>query len=199
MAKRTLYLVRHGQYHVRRSERSSDPDGALTEIGRQQAALVGLRLRSIPIDVIHHSTLLRARQTAEIIATDFPGVPLRPSDLLRECVPQLPEVLPDSVREVIAAMPKSAVFDGPRRAADAMAAYFRDEAGDVERHEIVVGHGNLLSHLATQALGAPEGSWTRTDIHHCGITIVSMGTQRGLMLQCHNETGHLPQQLVTLS
>lgn len=196
MAKRTLYLVRHGQY-VRRARRSAEPDGELTGTGRQQAALVGLRLRDVPVDVIHHSTLIRARQTAEIIAAEFPDVPLRPSPLLRECIPSLPEVLPEALREFFAAVPKSALADGPRRAAEALAAFFRHEPGDRDRHEVVVTHGNLISHMAAQALGAPADSWIRTDIHHCGITEVCMGTERGLMLVCHNDTGHLTKELRT--
>lgn len=197
VAKRTLYLVRHGQYR-RGTRRSSDePDGELTGTGRQQAALVGLRLRDVPVDVIHHSTLVRARQTAEVIAAEFPGVPLRPSALLRECIPGLPEVVPEAFREFFRSLSRTAIMDGPRRAAEVSATLFRDDPGPVDRHEVVVTHGNLISHLATQALGAPPGSWIRADIHHCGITQVCMGTRRGLILVCHNDTGHLTKELRT--
>lgn len=196
MVTRTLYLVRHGQYS-RRGRRSAEPDGELTGTGRQQAALVGLRLRDVPVDVIHHSTLVRARQTAEVIAAEFPGVPLRPSPLLRECIPGLPEVVPEAFRDFFAALSHSAVTEGPRQAAEAAAVLFHDDPGDTDRHEVVVTHGNLIAHLATQALGAPPGSWIRADIHHCGITEVSMGTRRGLVLVSHNDTGHLTSELRT--
>lgn len=197
MATRTLYLVRHGQYRRATRRPSDEPDGELTGTGRQQAALVGLRLRDIPVDVIHHSTLVRARQTAEVISAEFPGVPLRPSELLRECVPGLPEVVPEAFREFFASIPRNVMSDGPRRAAEACATLFRDAPGPVDRHEVVVTHGNLIGHLAAQALGAPPGSWIRVDIHHCGITEVCMGTRRGLILVCHNDTGHLTPELRT--
>lgn len=197
MAKRTLYLVRHGQYRRGTRRTSGESDGELTGIGRQQAALVGLRLREIPVDVIHHSTLVRARQTAEVIAAEFPGVPLRPSDLLRECIPGLPEVVPEAFRQFFATAPRSAIADGARQAAEALATFFREDPGSVDRHEVVVTHGNLISHLAAQAIGAPPGNWVRTDIHHCGITEVCMGTRRGLTLVRHNDTGHLTRELRT--
>ncbi|HEY9473468.1 MAG TPA: histidine phosphatase family protein [Mycobacteriales bacterium] len=197
MAKRTLYLVRHGQYRRNARRPSGESDGELTGTGHQQAALVGLRLRDIPVDVIHHSTLVRARQTAEVIAVEFPGVPLRPSGLLRECIPGMPEVIPEAFREFFATASRNAIVDGSRQAAEALATLFRDDPGPVDRHEVVVTHGNLISHLAAQALGAPSGSWIRADIHHCGITEVCMGTRRGLTLVCHNDTGHLTQELRT--
>lgn len=37
-----------------------------------------------PAQAIHCSTMLRARETAELIAQSFPGVPVLPTDLLRE-------------------------------------------------------------------------------------------------------------------
>jgi broad specificity phosphatase PhoE len=68
----TLYIVRHGESldnagipHVRTPEGSE-----LTERGRQQAHTVARELSGVHADAVIASNLLRARQTAEIIAAD---------------------------------------------------------------------------------------------------------------------------------
>src|SRR5947209_19543769 len=68
----TLYIVRHGESldnagipYVRTPEGSS-----LTERGRQQAHEIARRLAHVHADAVIASDLLRARQTAEIIAQD---------------------------------------------------------------------------------------------------------------------------------
>lgn len=195
MPTRTIYLVRHGQYEGA-GHGGAEPDGELTDIGRQQAALTALRLRDVPVEVIRHSTLIRARQTAEIIAAEFPDVPLRESAVLRECIPCAPPVVPEAYREFFAVVPRSALVDGERRAQEAMSMLFRDP-GEDDCQEIVVAHGNLISYLVSQAIGAPASSWLRTDMHHCAISEVAMGSRRGLVLVSHNETGHLPPELRT--
>ena len=66
----TLALVRHGE-----SEGNVDGliqgwiDAALTEQGRAQAAAVGLRFAEEPVSAIYSSTLARAYNTAEAIAS----------------------------------------------------------------------------------------------------------------------------------
>lgn len=199
MAGRVLYLVRHGQYQMS-SRGRAEPDGPLTATGRQQAALVALRLRGLPVDAIHHSTLIRAVQTAQIIAEDFPDVPLRPSALLRECVPCRPEVVPDEFAAFFAALPASTTERGAAQAAEALATYFRQspDDGDTSRHEVIVGHGNLITHLVSQAMGAPPGTWVRMRSTHGGISEVAMDSRRGLTLVSHNDTGHLSGELRTI-
>jgi broad specificity phosphatase PhoE len=68
----TLYIVRHGESldnagipHVRTPEGSE-----LTDRGRQQAHTVARELAGVHADAVIASNLLRARQTAEIIAAD---------------------------------------------------------------------------------------------------------------------------------
>jgi broad specificity phosphatase PhoE len=56
----TSLLLRHGQY-------KKEPLETLTTLGMKQARLAGRRLREYSISEIHHSTMPRARETAEII------------------------------------------------------------------------------------------------------------------------------------
>jgi hypothetical protein len=75
---RFLYLVRHGE---------AGDEGFLTEAGRQQATATGEHLRGVQFRAIRHSPLARAEQTAELIASFQPGVPMGPSGLLGDYPP----------------------------------------------------------------------------------------------------------------
>jgi probable phosphoglycerate mutase len=84
-----LYLIRHGQaiVNVEPIIGGRKGDRGLTELGIQQATLLRERLQQsaeIQPDVLIVSTLPRARQTAEIIAPAFPGVPLLLDDEVQE-------------------------------------------------------------------------------------------------------------------
>lgn len=63
IAKRTLLLIRHGQYSPAFEKKAEQ----LSTLGKKQAKLIGLRLRDYKISRIISSTMLRAIQTAEII------------------------------------------------------------------------------------------------------------------------------------
>lgn len=60
----------------------ADAFGTLTDIGRAQARLLGERLSALPLDVVWHSPLPRARATAEKITAHPPGVPVASADEL---------------------------------------------------------------------------------------------------------------------
>lgn len=65
-------LVRHGetQWNVeQRLQGQLVPGPGLTERGRQQAAVLASRLQREPFDMIYSSDLLRATQTADIVAS----------------------------------------------------------------------------------------------------------------------------------
>ncbi len=84
-----LYLIRHGQavVNVEPIIGGMRGDRGLTDLGVQQAVLLRERLRQsgeVRPDVLVASTLPRARQTAEIIAPAFPGVPLLLDDEVQE-------------------------------------------------------------------------------------------------------------------
>jgi probable phosphoglycerate mutase len=191
MAQRFLYLVRHGQY-ARDDTLPGDPDGSLTALGREQAALVAERLAALPVAAIHHSDLRRATETAAIIATRLPGATLRPSPLLRERVP----AIPTGFEPLFAHIPPDRVAqDGPR-ADEAFAAYFAPLLGDAaDRHEIIVSHGNLICFLACRVLGAPRDAWLHADMQLCAVCEVIVGGSRRIALERLNDVAHLPLHL----
>ena len=96
---RHLLFIRHGQYNV------DDDANELTDLGREQAAKLGQRLLAERLGVkkdrygeikvryrgIWVSTVIRARQTAEILSAYLPDVPLHePEPLLAEGMPGVP-------------------------------------------------------------------------------------------------------------
>lgn len=82
-----LYFVRHGESEANSKELFAGRwDVPLTETGKQQAALAAEQLKRLGIDCIVSSPLLRARQTAEIIADiiKYPRQKIVFSDLFLE-------------------------------------------------------------------------------------------------------------------
>lgn len=202
MASRLVYLVRHGQ-HQRlfpdepESKSTVDQairvDGGLTPLGIEQAKLTAQRLKSYPIGTIYCSSLPRAVQTAEIIAQEFPGIPLRRSRMLRECIPCVPPVFSESYSEV----PSERIARGREQAEEAYARYFKRARGK-DKHEIVVCHGNLMRYFVSRALGVDPETWGSMGIVNCGISLVRI-TPRWTILMCHNDSGHLPEGRRTAS
>lgn len=78
-----LYLVRHGQSNGNLSKRHQHGDTPLSDLGRQQAQELAKRFSTFPIDIILTSHFDRARETAEIIATEI-NQPVETYELLRE-------------------------------------------------------------------------------------------------------------------
>lgn len=192
---RVLYLVRHGQYQ-RATMPPETPDGPLTELGIAQAELTGRRLARMPINVIHYSTLTRAMQTAEIIARYLPGVELRASPLLRECLPTVPA----AYIPYLTGVSPADFAQGDRQARAVFRQWFKPLPEDATQttREVVVSSGNLISYLVARSLGATGKHWVFTSIQHCAVTEVALGGPRKSLVLRHSDTGHLPPYLQTI-
>jgi serine/threonine-protein phosphatase PGAM5 len=193
MPQRILYLVRHGHY-ASTTTPPSEPDGPLTAIGQEQATLTAQRIRPFPISNIHHSTLQRARETATIIAAQFPTVPLYSSPLLCECIP----CIPSAFGAFFEGIPAEVIAAGGPQAQQVFDTYFKP-ADASDQYEVIISSGNLISYLICRILGAPPDAWIHTDIQHCGISEIVIGSPRRVLLVRHNDTGHLPAHLQTFS
>jgi broad specificity phosphatase PhoE len=68
-----LYFVRHGESeaNVLHVISNRESNFGLTPLGRQQALALANTLRDVPITSVFSSPILRARQTAEILARSF--------------------------------------------------------------------------------------------------------------------------------
>ncbi len=190
MPTRVLYLIRHGQYDLQNSP-PDELEGALTALGRRQAGRAARRLRGLPIDVIHHSDLRRAVETAAIIARQLPGVPLVEHRRLRECVPAVPAAF----RKHFSALDLAGLARDRAHAERAFAFYFRAVRGE-DRHEVIVCHGNLIRYFACRVLGAPPEAWANMDVHNAGLTRVEIEPRRRRVVSM-NDTGHLREDELT--
>jgi serine/threonine-protein phosphatase PGAM5 len=213
MATRYLYLVRHGQ---REPEASPDPLGSkLTELGWRQAHQAARRLASLKVDVIHTSSLNRTMETAQILAVEHPGIPIRPSRMLWECVPAMPETAlkwfkahpdPGSVTLPLEMQPWRPIWSilddaqhletDMEQARQAWDKYFIPARGK-ERHDILVCHGNLIRYFITRALHTPPEAWINMDIHNCSISQIVIEGDGRPMLISFNDTGHLHADQLT--
>jgi broad specificity phosphatase PhoE len=191
MGRRTLYLIRHGQYNTHYAP--DELGGSLTPLGIIQAQHIAERLKGQPIATIHHSTLRRATETAHIISEALPGVPLEPSNLIWENVPSVPPQYADSFAHLTPEELKAL----SRRGDKAFRRYFKPSP-EADRLELVVCHGNLIRQFMCRTLRVPIKAWANADIHNCGLTEVRIEGSGHMLLVSHNDTGHLPVEIKTL-
>lgn len=193
MAKRYLYIVRHGQYRSTTIP-PEQPDGGLTEIGKEQARLIAERLKDLPIDIIHYSTLVRTTETASYIIDRLPKAQKQPAELLWECIPNVPA----GFEQYFGHLSPEHIAKSGQRAAQVFDTYFKPlDPDDDEQHEVIVSHGNLISYLICRVLKAPIDSWLSADVNNCGLSKVTITPQGHMKLACHNDTGHLADHLRT--
>lgn len=192
MPHRYLYLLRHGQYQtVKRDE------GELTKLGKKQAQITAEALANIPFSTIYHSTMLRAEQTAEIIAQAHPNSPLQSTDILRECVPSIPihmTGLFSSNHVGTSPDEMSLCTDQMQKLMDTH--FIPPDEDDV--YELLVCHGNVIRYLMAQVLNVNASAvWLNMLIHNCGISRVMIDHRHMQYLVSHNDIGHLPENMRT--
>jgi serine/threonine-protein phosphatase PGAM5 len=179
---RTLVLVRHGEFSL--------PSKGLTQLGRNQAARTGRRLRHLPFARIHCSTMKRAYETALIIAKHHGDrSPLR-AHLLRECLPSMPL----DHRKGLPANSTEMIRRGKDQADRAYRRYFRKPAKHDEC-ELLVSHGNVIRYLVGRVLGLGKYGWYQLGTSHCGITVIRISNEGDYILDRYNDTGHLRTKL----
>ncbi|MFF5174001.1 histidine phosphatase family protein [Micromonospora sp. NPDC000089] len=193
MASRLLYLVRHGEQD--RAEEES-PSVGLSARGRQQATLLGQRLRGMPFRAVHHGPLRRAAETAELVTAALPGIPVYATELAGDHLPHDtdPAGLPQPYADLLAGYSAAERVDGPRRTADAVARFAGPPAeGDVR--ELVITHTFLIGWLVRHALDAPERRWLGLNQHNAGLTVIRYSSAGPPSLIAFNDVAHLPAEL----
>lgn len=82
----TLYVTRHGETDYNRDHimQGSGVNTSLNETGRAQAEALAERLSDARIDAVYASTLIRARETAKIVAAPHEPIPYAYLDDLKE-------------------------------------------------------------------------------------------------------------------
>lgn len=213
-------LIRHGHYINAHVPQVSDSQQVLSQMGRQQAGLTGKYLGNILSRIptrhdvsIYHSDMTRAVETAAIIGNDVGEVTLNASRLLREGWPGTPystdfpvggEAAARNNTAFSAAMQERGRLDSERM--EKAFTWFFSAAGEAheeneeESYCVLVCHANLIRFFLCRALGVdPESTWGHFEINHCGVTRIDVCANRPIKVVAVNETGHLPQSLITSS
>src|SRR6185369_10254997 len=186
-----IYFVRHGQSELNIHDKEQGADGALSELGRKQAAFVGKRFSDIPLDLIVSSPYERAKETAGII-NEHLNKELIFSDLLVERRPpsQFIGVSNDDPeqRRVFALMKEQRMIDPAWRYADeetfidlkvrAVAAL--SYLGSLEKDSLLaVTHAGILRMIIAAMIMGEEMTYAEylkfyfgMRTHNTGITLI---------------------------
>ncbi|MBB5789956.1 histidine phosphatase family protein [Jiangella mangrovi] len=189
-ATRYLYLARH-------AEATSDEIG-LTTNGREQARLLGERLRdaTAPIASVHHGPLPRAAETARIVAAAL-GVEPQQDPAAGDYVPYRPgpDEAPAHYRRFVDQLDDDADDQGAQLATQAVERFTGPADGDADRHELVVTHAFTVGWLLRHALDAPPWRWLTVNQGNAALTVIRYAPERAPSVLVHNDTRHLPGEL----
>ncbi len=185
MAVRHIYLARHG---------AADPDGMLSEAGRQQADLLGQRLRSAGLTAVWHSPVPRAAQTAELVTRHLPGVPGQQLDLVGDYPPPADEAdLPPSYAQLVSSYTDAEREEGARLAAAAIERFARP--GSRDSRELIITHNFLIGWFIRDALGGPDWRWIGLNQCNAALSVIRYGSGYPPVLVSFNDMDHLPAGL----
>jgi len=187
-----VYLIRHGIYD--RDDSVDDATGnGLNALGREQARLLGERLKALPIQVnsLVASNYTRAKDTAAEIAAIL-EVPVLEDTLIHECSARAdrPDYMKDKSPGEIADCESNL---------EAAWKKYMIASPEADRYDLLVCHGNVIRWFVARAAGARTENWLTMDIGNASLTIIAVrpdGTPRLVMF---SDVGHLPPDKQTWS
>ncbi|MEU7742328.1 histidine phosphatase family protein [Nonomuraea sp. NPDC049158] len=204
MATRHLYLARHG---------AANAFGELTDIGHQQAGLLGERLARVPVDAVWHSPLPRAVASVHELARHLPNVPVAEAAELIDHVPYVPSPAetPPSWAGFFDGYDDAEAASG-HRLAEALVARFakvpemttettakgtETTAKGTQRdtHEVLVTHAYPIAWLVRHALDAPPSRWLGLNSANTALTVIEYRDGLPPTLVMFNDMSHLPPGL----
>ncbi|PAV58428.1 hypothetical protein WR25_12374 isoform B [Diploscapter pachys] len=190
-ATRNIILIRHGQYQI------NSPDKFLTQLGREQAELVGKRLATsgIKFDEVVMSTMNRATETAKIILQQLPKEQKSLSCSLLEEGPPYPPV-PDVSHWK---PPASEFFVDGARIESAFRKHIHRAAPEQKEdsYEVLVCHANVIRYFICRALQFPPEGWLRMSLGNCSITLLMVRPSGRVSLRSLGDVGHLHPNKIT--
>jgi len=192
-AVRHILLIRHGQYNL---DGSTDTERHLTEVGRQQAAFTGERLKElqIPLDKMIRSTMTRAQETGKIISTRIGNVPIENCSLIEEGAPIAPQPPIGSWHPE-----PYQFFQDSARIEAGFRKYFHRASAKQEHdsYTLLVCHANVIRYYVCRALQVPAEAWLRISLNHASITWISIQPSGRVILRSLGDSGHIPAEYVT--
>ncbi|XP_054467001.1 serine/threonine-protein phosphatase PGAM5, mitochondrial isoform X2 [Anoplopoma fimbria] len=193
-ATRNILLIRHSQYNL---SGSSDKERILTPLGREQAEFTGQRLAALGLkyDVMIHSSMARATETANIISKHLSGlgVDLVSCDLLREGAPIEP------VPPVTHWKPDAVYHEDGARIEAAFRRYIHraDPKQKEDSYEIIVCHANVIRYFVCRALQFPPEGWLRMGLNNGSITWLTIRPSGRVALRTLGDAGFMPPDKLT--
>ncbi|XP_034398364.1 serine/threonine-protein phosphatase PGAM5, mitochondrial isoform X1 [Cyclopterus lumpus] len=194
-ATRNILLIRHSQYNL---SGTIDKERILTPLGREQAEFTGERLAALGLkyDVMIHSSMARATETANIISKHLSGlgVDLVSCDLLREGAPIEP------VPPVTHWKPDAVQYheDGARiEAAFRRYIHRADPKQKEDSYEIIVCHANVIRYFVCRALQFPPEGWLRMGLNNGSITWLTIRPSGRVALRTLGDAGFMPPDKLT--
>jgi serine/threonine-protein phosphatase PGAM5 len=183
MANRFLHLARHGD---------AVASGSLSEKGRRQAGLLVERLAGVPLSAISHSPLPRATETAALLGSALPGVPVTAVAELGDYIPPVAGA-PEALVRFLGDLTAAELAEGAGLAAAALQRYA--VPADQDTHELIVTHSFQVTWFVRDALGAPEWRWLTLNAANCALTTILYRDDRPPTLVAVNDMAHLPPEL----
>ncbi|XP_077943685.1 serine/threonine-protein phosphatase PGAM5, mitochondrial isoform X2 [Gasterosteus aculeatus] len=193
-ATRNILLIRHSQYNL---SGTVDKERILTPLGREQADFTGKRLAALGLkyDIMIHSSMARATETANIISKHLagPGVELVSCDLLREGAPIEP------VPPVTHWKPDAVYHEDGARIEAAFRRYIHraDPKQKEDSYEIIVCHANVIRYFVCRALQFPPEGWLRMGLNNGSITWLTIRPSGRVALRTLGDAGFMPPDKLT--
>ncbi|XP_034398365.1 serine/threonine-protein phosphatase PGAM5, mitochondrial isoform X2 [Cyclopterus lumpus] len=193
-ATRNILLIRHSQYNL---SGTIDKERILTPLGREQAEFTGERLAALGLkyDVMIHSSMARATETANIISKHLSGlgVDLVSCDLLREGAPIEP------VPPVTHWKPDAVYHEDGARIEAAFRRYIHraDPKQKEDSYEIIVCHANVIRYFVCRALQFPPEGWLRMGLNNGSITWLTIRPSGRVALRTLGDAGFMPPDKLT--
>lgn len=204
----SVFLIRHCQSTGNIQHRFQGRfDAEVSPDGVKQLALLGLRFRNEPIDIIYTSPLKRARATAEAIAQYHPDTPLveEPGFIELDCgrmenllLTEVAERFPQVARDWDEA-PELCRFPGGEAMAQvyervnaALDRVIQDNPG---KRIVITTHGGVLRNLyARVSRGCPEGIRQSQVFGNTGVSLLE-ARDGALSWAYTNDLSHLPEDM----
>eukprot|EP01060_Flectonema_neradi_P032244 TRINITY_DN5093_c0_g1_i1.p1 TRINITY_DN5093_c0_g1~~TRINITY_DN5093_c0_g1_i1.p1 ORF type:complete len:290 (+),score=40.16 TRINITY_DN5093_c0_g1_i1:597-1466(+) len=201
---RHLILIRHGQYDLDNS------DHPLTKLGKEQASICGKRIKAwekdkdVKIDKLVSSTMLRAKQTGDILSKEL-GIKVEERDvLISEGYPCPCDSLKFSPTEVFAdsARIEAGFRKYCHRSVDGYALHEHFQKNNTlpetyegqspkETYTVLSCHGNVIRYFVMRSLQLPPVAWLRTATYNTGITHLIIYPSGRVSCYSFGDTGHL--------
>lgn len=189
----TIYFIRHGETDWNRQGRLQGlEDIELNENGIRQAEICGQAFQSVPIDKIITSPLVRAKRTAEIIAshTGNPEV-IVDSDFIERDFGRLSGLTPEEMKRVNVSRKNSEMENWDHLTGRAVNALYRYGSGNFGKNLIIVSHGALINAVLA-VLSNHEIGTGKTILKNTCVNILHINGKT-IQIMSHNLT---PQEFI---